>query len=159
MPTPVPTMPKYLDIDGFALFCAAWHTETLAPIERRLDVRGSDILIPSAFGVSVNPKRPTLSQRTLPMKFFGDYDCEGTPQTDPAAGLEQNLDLFMETLVDPFQTGVVHLALGTIHRWDGTTRTAELRVVDFEWSELDVGVAVATLDLELPYDAFLEPSS
>lgn len=159
MPTPVPTSEKYLDIEGFATFCAAWHTLTLAPIERRLDVRGSDLVIPKAPGVKANPRRPTGSERTIPMNFFGDYDCEGNRNTDPAAGLEANLDLFQETVVDPFQTGVLHLATATLHRWDGSTASAEIRVEDFGWDELSDSVAVAELVLFIPYTSFFAVAS
>lgn len=150
MPTPVPSSTKYLDIEGFALFCAAWHTETLAPIERPADRRGEDTLIPGAGGVKANPRRVTLSERTLPMKFFGDYDCTGAPLANAATGLEDNLDLFVASVVTPG----LDLVTATLHRWDGNTKSAEIHIEDFDWTELDPGVAVATLVLSIPVGAF-----
>lgn len=91
-----------LTVDAFALQNAfgAWGIcgdeqgrGGLVHLWTKFDVRGQDRLLPGATGVIAYPRRIAPTRHDLRLLVCGDVDgLTGTPYTDPAEGLAENLE-------------------------------------------------------------------
>lgn len=146
---PTVTRSPYVDIDGVPLATPAWEVLDLAPLLAGPDQRGSDVLIPGAAGVLPQPRRATVSKRSLPMVVYGDYDQDGAAVADGAAGLIANLDHLRANVTDPTGVGDGTRTL-TLHLTGGATRTCPVHVEGMDLGDEGVPAVRAVLRLSFP---------
>lgn len=116
-----------LTIDGISLTTPAWWCGDLAPLVDGPDLRGEDTLLPGVAGVVANPRRVTVSKRSVQMFITGDYDRLGVAQTNPRIGLQRNCQYLIDNLLIPPGGDGTRLAVLTMA--DETTRSARVHVL------------------------------
>jgi len=146
---------EYLTLDGFSLSTPAWTHLDLSQLFDGPDMRGDNRLIPGAPWVVSFPERPTVSERQLPMVFYGDMNDEGTPYADQRVGLETNLAAFKAAVLAP-SSDADGCRAGVLHIASGATLTARVKVR----SPMSLGAVGpfamrAVLNLQLPLGVFV----
>lgn len=92
--------------------------------------RGSDVLMPGATGVRPRRRRPTVTERSLPLMVTGLLDAEGAATADPDAALDSVLTMLDDELVtDPATMDGTRVA--RLIR-PGSTRETALHVLELE---------------------------
>lgn len=145
--------PMHLEIDGVPLSTAAWEHLNLHALFSGANVRGENVVMPGAVGVRPVRRRPTETMHTVDMAVFGHRSWDGTPYSDPVAGLVANLAHLRTNVVNPLattnslRTAIIHLPTGTL--------AASVQVLGFEVTEA-VGPAdvYASMDISVIQGAF-----
>ncbi len=140
-----------LEIDGFALNCAAWRVENLYEWWLPAQQRGSDKIRPGVDGAFPVRRRKAATRRTLEMFISGEVDAFGVPYDDPFVGLSTNLYAFEVNLVDPVaSTTGTRTALLTLP--NGDQREGPVHVLGMEVSEIrrTSRFCYATIDVSIP---------
>lgn len=101
---PVVTRAEYLTIDGVPSNTPGWEVTDLSPLWDGPDVKGGDRDLPGG-GAVPYPRRPTITVRDLPIKFFADALYDGTVTGTGRERLRANVAYFRANVVDPKTTG------------------------------------------------------
>lgn len=142
-----PTRTSYLEVNSVPLSLVSWWIRDLdkamltAPA-----LSGNDRPLHQG-AVKSYPRYKTSTRRQFQMVIVGEYDRNGVAQSDPRAGATLNVEYLLANLGLGLTTGD-----GTVsavwHRWDGTTKTANVTVLDLALGELDKRAHMnAVLDL------------
>lgn len=141
-----------VSVTGFSynLICAAWW-HNLRPLSLGgPDVRGSERIVPGGAAVEANPRRPTVTQYALEMVISGYVHPDGSPYTDPYAGLEANVALLVG-LYNPLQTTP---KASTLTLPSGATRHASVFYEKLEPGDQAGAIMKATGHITIPVGWF-----
>lgn len=109
--------------------------------------RGSDVLMPRGDGLRARRRRPTSTERTIPVFVTGLFDEDGDREPDPSDALDQMLDYLDRELVTDPDTDEGTL-VGRLIR-PGSIRETDLHVLDYEIARDDLGPYTLELGLSL----------
>jgi hypothetical protein len=142
-----------LTINAVLMHRGAWDCVDVLELWEAADQRGSDRIIPGVAGVIPFLRRPTVTKHSLPMVISGAVNQAGTPNVDPIAGLQANIDYLNANVV----TGSV-AADGTVAASivmpSGATRTANIHVLALRLGKRVSWNTLATLDISIPAGRF-----
>ncbi len=156
-----------LTIDSFALQNAfgAWGVcgdeqgrGGLVHLWTKFDVRGSDRLLPGAPGVIAYQRRIAPTRHDLRLLVCGDVNgTTGTPYTDPAEGLAENLELIRAGILVPVASATgTRAASLTVPGM--SSRTAAIHslgmVIQSYMISFCQSIAVTTLQISIPGGRF-----
>lgn len=145
---------EYAEIDSIPSDTPAWRCQNLYELWAPAQTRGEDLIIPGAAGVVANPRRKTVTKRSLAIAVFGSEDWEGDPYSDERVGLEANW-FHLSTVWSPGgdeRPVVLHLP-------SGATRSGSAHIERFEPVGRAPGWIAATLDLSLALGELSEVGS
>ena len=143
------TQAEHLEINSVPLATPAWSLANLFVMWSGPATRGQDRLIPGTTGALSNPRRPTVTSRTLLLDIFGDRDWEGASNADPRDGLWRNIAHLRANVTDP--GGDV---TATLHLPDGTTVSGPVHIESFELGgDLGPHAARAAIDITILHGA------
>lgn len=138
-----------LTIDGVSLHRPAFVVVDLTPLWLDGDQRGDDVLLPGAVGVIAEPRRVTVTKRTLPLLIDGEWMPDGTAAPDPWIGFQASIDYLRANLTEP--TGVGDgTRTATLTMPNGDVRTGPVHVGPLGLGKFLDGRGRASLDLSLP---------
>lgn len=147
---PLITRAEYLEIDGIPLATPAWEITDLSPLWDAANQRGSDRLIPGADGVLPQPRRKTITVKSLPMIIMGDRDQEGDYAGEFArAQLRENVDYLIANVVDPPETSD-GLRFAILHLPDGDEVSGHVHVSGLQLGMLGPIGLRAILTVSMP---------
>lgn len=151
---------RFVVIGGVQLAACWVMCENVWVLERSMEIRGSDRLVPHLPGTRPKPRRATVTKETLGLVVTGEVTLGCAASTDPEADLDANMAYLRAQAVDPADAGGFNL------NTDGT-RDAELHLADggvavttVHTGPLHIGSKVAhayvcTLDLSFPFGGFV----
>lgn len=156
-----------LTVDSFALQNAfgAWGVcgdeqgrGGLVHLWTKFDVRGDDRKLPGAVGVIAYPRRMTVTRHDLRLLVCGDVNgTTGTPYTDPAEGLAENLELIRAGILVPVvSTTGTRAATLTVPGMSNRTAAIHVlgQVIQSYMITFCQSVAVTTLQISIPGGRF-----
>ncbi len=140
-----------LTIGGISLTTTWCKVLNLVDLWMPADQRGDDRIVPFYAGVLAQPRRDTVTRRSLRLVVAGDVTYTGATTGDAFERLQINVDYLRANIVAP--TGVsdgTRTAVLTMP--DGTTRTEAVHVTGMELGRYaeDARWLLATLDLSIP---------
>jgi hypothetical protein len=90
---------------SFWLASPAWDIPNLTKLWFEHQIRGENLLVPSAAGRRGYPRRVDEATHNLVLYVTGEVDQFGTKFPDPWHGLRHNLDTLWTNVFQPVQTG------------------------------------------------------
>ena len=150
-----------LTIDGVSLHGPAWCAHDLSPLYDSPDFRDDNPLVETQPGRVARPTIVDQTDYSLRLMFSGATEPDGTPHANPAGGLLANRLLFVETFIDPIQSGAEDsltselefpLPSGVIATYQFESQPLKLS----GFTLLEGGYARAVLELRIPVPEFAE---
>lgn len=94
------TRSTYLEIASTPMATPAWRILDLSRLYG-IAKRGADLVMPNAEGARPYERVVTSRVIGLPLLVEGRKNREGTPYSDPWAGLDDNIDALITAIVEP----------------------------------------------------------
>jgi hypothetical protein len=137
----------HLEIDNVPLSTPAWEHLDIQALYSGAATRGENRVMPGAAGRRALPKRADETTRTLTLAVFGFQRWDGTVNSDPVAGLWENIGHLHEFIIDtPATPDSTRLA--KIVRIGQPDLFARIQVLGFEVDETYSPAAVsASMDI------------
>ena len=137
------------DIDGQDMSGPAWQPLNLEQLWLPASNRVNNRVIPDVTGSE--PFRPRKAERSVDIQLViaGDVDQTGSSNSDETEGFTDNIDTITANVVDP-PSAPTKTRTSTLTMPDGTTRTAEIQVVGFEYQPIGNNMARGVLTITIP---------
>jgi hypothetical protein len=143
-----------LTIDGVPMRCPAWAVLDLTDLWLPASVRGNNRIVPGAAGVIANPKRKTITRRSLVLAITGGFDLDGNENANPWVGLRDNIAYLVANVIDPPALPAVTRS-AVLSLPDASTATADVQVFDLQLVHKVDAVGTWTFELEIPAGEFV----
>jgi hypothetical protein len=91
----------HVEIDGVPLSCAAWEHLNIQALYSAPPARGTNRVMPGARGQRAVIWRADATNRSFELVVFGDHHWDGAVNSDPVAGLWENLEHLRAGIVAP----------------------------------------------------------
>lgn len=142
-----------LTISSVSMHCPAWNLLDLVPLWLHNAVRGTNVVIPGSTGTRAYPQRVHEARHSLVMAITGWVDRNGTANADEWDGLQVNIEYLRANVIAP-PTAPTATRAATLVMPDGTTRSANIQVVNLELGRHIKSQFEAVLDIIIPSGRF-----
>jgi hypothetical protein len=145
----VTRLPQHLVINNVPMSTPAWEHLNLYALYSGANVRGQNRVMPGAVGVMPLRRRPTETNRTLQLAVYGNQSWDGTPYSDPIAGLATNIGHLLDNVVNTLLTPLSVVTAQIVG--NGPTQVAAIQVLGFEVDDemLSPAAVYASMDITL----------
>lgn len=138
------------EINGVPSNTPGWDVTNIDELMKPADRRSAEaVVIVESHGRLARRMWRDGTTRILNWVIYGDRDREGTPFGDYTVGVQTNLQYLYTNIVD-IPAGATSTRSLTLYLPDGTTRTGDVQVRDFDWSTDTGPTLYAVMELYLP---------
>ncbi len=147
-----------MTVDGFPLNCPGWDLYGYQQLWGEFEVRGEDVLLPTAEGRRSYPGRVDQSSYEMTLYVTGEANSLGVANADVWQGLFDNLQTLANNAFLPVGTGRGTRSAVLTHPWGGTM-TADIKFEPLRATgEVeDARFAVYRTTLIVPAGRFVSP--
>lgn len=94
-----------LTVDGFPMNCPGWDLYGFQPVWSQIEVRGDEVVLPTAPGRRSYPSRRDQIEFEMTLYVTGEANQAGVAHGDPWVGLYDNLQTLKNNAFDAVPTG------------------------------------------------------